>query len=143
MRPADTGQIHRHLIRVLDYIDGGDSVSMDVPPNTPVIADQHDAQIALVGPPVALQPPGSLYNAQGEIAPGYVYLLRVHLDAAVESAQATPQQRQLAKQIDSALDQVRFDLENVRQDASQLVDLSDAQLATPQSQSLLNDLVAG
>ena len=143
MSPADTGQIHRHLVRVLDYIDGAGSVSMDVPPNTPVIADQHDAQIALVGPQIALQPPGSLYNAQGEIPPGYVYLLRVHLDAAVESPQATPQQRQLANQIDNALDQVRLDLEKVRQDASQLVGLDDAQLVTPQSQSLLNDLVAG
>jgi serine/threonine protein kinase len=141
--PADTGQIHRQLVRVLDYIDGTGSVSMDVPPSTPVIADPHEGQIALVGPPVALGPPGSLYNAQGEIPPGYVYLLRVHLDAAVESPQATPQQRQLAKQIDNALDQVRLDLEKVRRDASQLVGLSDTQLVTPQSQSLLNDLVAG
>ena len=108
--PPDTGQIHRQLIRILDYIDGARSVSMDVPPNTPLLVSAHDAQVALVGPRITMQPPGSLYNGKGQVPPGYVYLIRVHLDAAVASPQATAGQRQLANQIESALNQVTFDL---------------------------------
>jgi hypothetical protein len=141
-KSVDTGIIHRQLIRVLDFIDGEASVSMDVPPNTSLLVNQQDAQIAIVGPPVTLQPPGSLYNKKGEVPPGYVYLIRVHLDAAVQTPQATAEQRQLAGQIESALNQVKLDLEQARQDAIELVPLSGAQLITPHAKSLLDDLVA-
>ncbi len=140
--PPDTDQIHRQLIRILDYIDGARSISMDVPPNTPLLISAHDAQVALVGPQITMEPPGSLYNSKGQVPPGYVYLIRVHLDAAVAAPQATAGQRQLANQIESALNQVTFDLDKVRQDASQMVGLNGTQLETPQSQFLLNDLVA-
>jgi hypothetical protein len=76
------------------------------------------------------------------VAPGYIHLIRVHLDAATSAPQTTAQQRQLANQIDNALNQVAFDLERVRQDARQLVGLNGKQLLTPQSQSELNDLAA-
>jgi hypothetical protein len=134
----DRALVHRQLVHVLDYIDGEDSVSMDVPPNTPLLVSPQDAQIALVGPPPHLEPTGSSYK--GEVAPGYVYLIKVHLDAAASAPQATAQQRQLANQIDNSLNQVAHDLEQVRQDAKKLVVLSDAQLAQPQALSLLNDL---
>jgi serine/threonine protein kinase len=140
LNPPDTGLIHRQLIHILDYIDGEDSVSLDVPPNTPLLVNRHDAQIALVGPAPRLDPPGSLYK--GEVPPGYVYLIRVHLDAAVSAPQATTEQRQLAIQIDNALNQLVFDLEQMRQDAKRLVALNAAQLVTPQAQSILNDLAA-
>jgi hypothetical protein len=141
-KSPDTGLIHRQLIHILDFIDGEASVSMDVPPNTSLLVNQQDAQIAIVGPPVTLEPPGSLYNKKGEVPPGYVYLIRVHLDAAVQTPQATAEQRQLAGQIESALNQVKLDLEQARQDARELVQLSGAQLITPHAQSLLNDLEA-
>lgn len=138
--PPATDVAHRQLIRILDYIDGEDSVSMDVASNTPLLVSPHDAQIALVGPPPHLEPPGSLYK--GEVPPGYVYLMRVHLDAAVSTPQATAEQRQLANQIENSLNQVVFDLEQVRQDARRLVALNGTQLGTPQAQSILNDLAA-
>jgi len=140
--PPDTGLIHRQLIRILDYIDGEASVSMDVPPNTPLLVSQHDAQVALVGPPPHLEPPGSLYNKPGEVIPGYVYLIETHLNAAVSAAQASAGQRQLANQIDNAINQAMGYLEQVRQDAKQLVALNGARLVTPQALSLLNDMAA-
>jgi hypothetical protein len=136
--PLDAGAIHRQLIRILDYIDGEESVSMDVPPNTPLLVNAQDAQVALVGPPVTLGPPGTTYK--GQIPPGDVYLIRVHLDAAVAAPGATQEQRQLAKQIENGLNQVVSDLEQVRQDARQLIKLNGAQLVTPQALSLLNDM---
>jgi eukaryotic-like serine/threonine-protein kinase len=138
--PSNTALLRRQLIRILDYIDGVGSVSMDVPPNTPVLVSPIDAQIPLVGPAPHLEAPGSLYNGKGEVPPGYVYLIRVHLDAAVSVPQATAKQRQLASQIDSALDLVKLDLEQVRQDARRLLTVNSRQLATPQAQSTLNDL---
>ncbi len=140
--PPDTPLVHRQLIAILDDIDGADAVALDVPPHTPLAVTAHHAQIALVGPPPHLEPAGSLYNTPGEVVPGYVYLVREHLDAAVSVPQATPEQRQLATQIDNAINQVTSDLEQVRTDARLLVGLPEQQLATPQAQSTLNDLVA-
>ncbi len=138
----DTDAIHRQLIRILDYIDGKDYVETDVPPNAPLLAGSYDAQIALLGPPPHLEPPGSLYNGKGEIPPGYVYLIPVHLKAAVSTPQATAEQRQLVSQIVNALNQVASDLMQVRGDAKQLVALNSTQLVTPQARLLLNDLAA-
>jgi serine/threonine protein kinase len=139
--PPATDVTHRQLIRILDYIDGAAAVSMDVPPNTPLLVSQHDAQVAVVGPAPQLEPPGSLYNKPGEVIPGYVYLMRVHLDAAVSAPQATAQQRKLATQIENAINQVTAYLEQARQNARQLVSLNSTQLATPQALSLLNAMV--
>ena len=136
----DTGAIHRQLIRILDYIDGKDDVNTDVPPNTPLFVSPYYAQFALVGPQPHLEPPGSLYNGKGEVPPGYVYLIPVHLRAAVSAPGATAEQRQLANQIDSALNQVALELEQVRQDARWLVALNGTQLVTSQAQLRLNDL---
>ncbi len=138
--PLDASLVHRQLIHILDYIDGENSVSMDVPLKTPLLVSPHDAQIALVGSPPHLEPAGSLYK--GEVPPGYVYLMRIHLDAAVSVPQATADQRQLANQIDNALNRVAADLEQVRQNAKQLVVLNGTQLVTPQAQSTLDDLAA-
>ncbi len=126
-------------MHVLDFIDGESSVSMDVPAGTPLLVDPHEAQVGLVGPPVHLGPPGTTY--QGIVPPGYVYLIPIHVNAAVEATQATASQRQLATQIDAALNQVTSDLEQARQDAAKLVVMSYSQLLTPQALSLLNDLV--
>jgi serine/threonine protein kinase len=136
--PLDADAIHRQLIRILDYIDGAGSVSMDVPANTPLLVNAQDAQVALVGPSVTLGPPGTTYK--GQIPPGDVYLIRVHLDAAVAAPEATQEQRQLAKQIETGLNQVVSDLQQVRQDARQLIKLNGTQLVTPQALSLLNDM---
>jgi serine/threonine protein kinase len=138
--PPAPDAVHRQLIRILDYIDGAASVSMDVPPNTPLLVSPQDAQVALVGPPVTLGPPGDLYNGKGQIPPGYVYLIRVHLDAAVSAPGATAQQHQLANEIEAELNQVTSDLQQVRQDARQLIGLSGAQLTTPQALALLDDM---
>lgn len=136
----DTGAIHSQLIRILEFIDGENYVKTDVPANTPLLVGPYDAQVALVGPAPTMKPAGYLYNSKGEVSPGYVYLIETHMDTAVSFPQATPGQRQLAVQIDNALSQVRSYLEEVRQDAKQLVSLSGSQLVTPQAQFLLNAL---
>lgn len=139
----DTSLIHRQIIHILDFLDGINSVSMDVPPGTPldlIPSDATDGQIALVGPTPHLEPAGNSYK--GEIAPGYVYLIPVHLDAAMAVPGATAQQHQLANQIHAALNQVASDLNLARQYARDLVKLQGAELLTPQAKGWLNNLYA-
>ncbi len=138
--PPDPDAAHRQPVRILGYIDGAASVSMDVSPNTPLMVNSQDAQVALVGPPVTLGPSSDLYNGKGQIPPGYVYLIRVHLDAAVSVPGATAQQHQLANKIEAELNRVTGDLRQVRQDAEQLIGFSGAQLTTPQALALLDDM---
>ena len=143
--PLNIGFIYRQLLRILYYIDGEGSVSMDVQSADVQSITQHDAQIvhnaqvALVGPPIQLQPPGTTYK--GEVAPGYVYLIQVHLKAAVEAPQATAEQHQLATQIESDLNQVTLDLKQAQMYAKDLLPLiKGAKSITPQAQLYLNDL---
>src|SRR5438067_970904 len=54
---------------------------------------------------------------------------------------ATSSQHQLAAQIHTAIDKVKFWLEQVHQDAKQLVVLTPAQLSLPSTLSTLDDMV--
>lgn len=130
--------LHRQIVRVLDYIDGASYVRQDVPSVGPVLlSDAHDAQIALLGP----APGGPVYPPTDQFTPGYVYLLSSHLAGAVLSPDATQEQRDRAAQIHIAIDQVRNWLEQVHQDAKQLVAMNAQQLGQQQALSLLDDMV--
>ncbi len=96
--------LHRHLIRILDYLDGAASVQKDAPAvGTTLLVDPHDAQVPLLGPaPDGQDPPG--YAFDDEVPPGYVYLVSSHLAGAVLSPDATQDQRALAAQIHLAID---------------------------------------
>jgi serine/threonine protein kinase len=130
--------LHRQVVRVLDYLDGASYVRQDAPSVGPILlSDAHDAQIALLGP----TPTGPVYPPNEQITPGYVYLVPSHLAGAVLSPDATQDQRALAAQVHVALDQVRSWLEQMHQDAKQLVAMNAQQLAQPQALSLLDDMV--
>ncbi len=136
----DAQSIHNQAVRILDYLDGVSYVHTDVPPGTPLLADPRNAQIALVGPtPNNPDPPGYGYN--DESPPGYVYLIGIHMDGAIQSPQTTPDQRKLAIQINAGLDNVKRLLESVFRDAKQLSGMRSIQLLHPSTLSILNDLV--
>jgi hypothetical protein len=133
--------LHREIVRVLDYIDGEAYVQQDAPAVGPtLLVDPHDAQIALLGPhPGEAEPPG--YTFDGEVPPGYIYLVPNHLSGTVFSPDATPDQRALAAQIHIESDKVQGILEKIHQDAKQLVVMDTTQLAQPSTLTLLDDLV--
>ena len=136
----DTAAVRDQIIRILDYIDGASFVHTDVPSGTPLLADPHTAQIALLGPaPHDPDPPGYSYN--DETPPGYVYLIGMHMDGAILSPQTTPDQRKLAIQINAGIDTVRHALEQVVQDAKVLVTMASRQLLQSSSLSMLDDIV--
>jgi hypothetical protein len=128
-------------VRILTYLDGLSYVQKDAPTvGASLFVDPHDAQVALLGPPPDGQdPPG--YAFDDEVPPGYVYLVSSHLAGAMLSPDATPSQRQLAAHIHTAIDKVKFWLEQVHQDAKQLVVLTPAQLSLPSTLSMLDDMV--
>lgn len=140
-RQKDTTTIHTQVIRILDYLDGVSSVQADVPPGTPLLADTHNVQVALLGAaPQDAQSPGYVY--QNEAPPGFFYLVQAHLNGTVLSPQATAPQHQLAIQINASLDTVKLHLTAAYQDAKQLAFLTNAQLLQPSTLALLTDMAA-
>jgi hypothetical protein len=135
----DAHAIRQQTIRILDYLDGASFVNNDVPPGTPMLADAQTARVALLGPaPHDADPPGYVY--QDEAPPGYTYLIQMHMNGALLTPQSTSQQRQLATQINRAIDSAKRILTQVYQDAKQLIHLTDAQLLQQPGLTLLNDL---
>jgi hypothetical protein len=136
----DAQSIHNQAVRILDYLDGVSLVHTDVPPGTPLLADPRNAQVALLGlAPNNPDPPG--YGYDGEAPLGYVYLIGIHMDGAIQAPQTTPDQRKLAIQINTGLDNVKRLLASVFRDAKQLSGMTSIQLLQPSSLSLLDDLV--
>lgn len=136
----DAQSIHDQAVRILDYLDGASFVHTDVPPGTPLLADPRNAQVALLGPaPNNPDPPGYGYN--DEAPPGYVYLIGLHMDGAIQAPQTTPDQRTLAIRINTGLDNVKRLLTSVLRDAKQLSGMTSIQLLQPSSLALLDDLV--
>ncbi len=137
----DTRSLHAQLIRMLDYIDGASYVYTDVPAGPPLLIDPVTSQVPLLGPtPQNPGPPGFLYS--GEAPPGYVYLVSIYLNGVIQAPEITQDQHQLATQITMGLGKLKSALEQIHQDAKQLVTLSSSQLVQPSSLSILNDLAA-
>jgi hypothetical protein len=116
-------------VAILDYLDGEKLVHEDVPPGTPILADQRSAQIGL------------LQLKANQNPSGYLYHLALHLNGVLASPGATQDQRNLAIQINTGVNNVTGWLQQLRQDAVQLVHMSDAQLALQSSLEKLNDMV--
>lgn len=124
-----TSLMSRQLIRILDALDGTAYVQQDVPTGTPFLVSLHTAQVPLLE-----------FDAPQQEPPGLLYHIGIHLQGLVESPGVTPEQKQLAIQIDSALSQVQSRLQQVRQDAKQLIKMNAAQLTMPQALTILNDM---
>ncbi len=138
---GSTDSMHRHVIRILDYLDGAAYVQQNAPAVGPtLLVNPHDAQVALLGPaPDEQYPAGDTFD--DEAPSGYVYLISSHLGATVLSSDATSDQRILAAQIQKAIDTVKGSLEKVHQDAKQLLTMTPDQLLQPAALTLLNDMV--
>jgi len=122
-------------ISILDYIDGSPNVHVDLPPNTPVVADPIASRVGLL----SVDPNQGVNLAQNP--PGYVVHMALHLNGVVNAPDATPEMRQVATQIIHALNNATVWLKQVRKDAQQLFNMNDAQLAQPPALALLDDLV--
>jgi hypothetical protein len=126
----DAALMHRQIIRILDYLDSSTYVQNDVPAGTPVLVNDRIARVGLLE-----------FDVQRQEPPALLYHIDLHLHGMVQSPGASAEQKSLALQIDTALSKVQALLEQVHQDAKQLVLLTNAQLLQPSSLSLLDDMV--
>jgi len=123
----DTLFMHRQFVRMLDYLDGLSFVQADAP-GEPVLVDSPPAQIALL-------------DLSHHRFPSYLYQIDVHLNALLQSPNVTPGQLHLAARIDIAVKDTILWLEQVHQDAVQLVKMSSTQLLQSSTLSILDDMV--
>ena len=126
---GDFPLLHRHIVRILDYLDGLSFVQKDAP-GEPVLVDKVNAEI------------GILDVDQTSQMHGFLNTIDLHLYAVIQSHGSTPDQRTLAIKIDNAIKNVDLWLTSVRKDAQQLEPMSHAQLALPTTRNNLLDLMA-
>ena len=126
----DTALMHRQFIRILDYLDGLSYVQNDVPVDSPVLVNERIARVSLLE-----------FDVQHQVPPGFLYHIALHLKGLVDSPGATTAQKQLAIQVDTAINKVQALLEQVHQGAKKLVMMTGAQLLQPATLSLLDDMV--
>lgn len=122
--------VYRQIVRVLDYLDGSKYVGTEkLRPGTPLLIDPTIANVAILE-----------FDLQNQTPPGYLKHIGNHLRNIINCPGITPEQRNLAIQINAAIDNVNALLLTVHSDAEQLVQMSDSQLAQPAAATLLNDL---
>jgi serine/threonine protein kinase len=121
--------LHRHIVRILDYLDGLSFVQQDAP-GEPVYVIPADGKIGLLDVDPSM------------MAHGFLYTVDEHLNALIQSPGATPDQRRLAAQVDNAVKNVETWLTNVRKNALQLERMSSAQLAQTTTRDNLLDTMA-
>jgi eukaryotic-like serine/threonine-protein kinase len=132
-----TKQMHSQFVQILDYLDGAPNVHLDVPLNTPVEADPIASRVGLLSVDTAQQQ----RTVPTTNPPGYLDQVSRSLNGVVQAPDATPQMRNLASQINHALENAVKWLAEVRADARDLVRMTDEQLTHPERLALLNDLV--
>jgi len=120
----------REMVRILDYLDGINYVTRDLPPGTtPLYIDPVIARVALLEiDPVNQQPPG------------YLKHMGNHLRLITTSPGVTAQQRALAIRINQDINNVQGWLNVVHADAVKLVHMNNAQLSQPAALQVLDDL---
>jgi len=117
------------VVRVLDYLDGSQYVQLDVPPGTPNLVNPRIAPVALLE-----------FDPTKQAPPGYLYHIDLHLNGVVNSPGATPEQSHLAIQISNDLNNVKGWLQQVRQDAKQLVTMPAQNLLSNNALTLLDNM---
>jgi hypothetical protein len=132
---GNTVFIRRQLIRMMDYIDGTSytQLAQDLPglsPNQLVLADPKISKIGIL-----------TFDPAKQTLPGYLYHIGTkHLREIALLAQASPEQKALATQINQEIDVVNTWFQTMRTEVLQLYHMSDAQLKGSDGRSLLDSV---
>lgn len=130
MSNGDADLIHRHLLRILDYLDGSSYSWRDVPSGSPWLVDPLAGKIGLINVVPNQEPPGYLAHVD------------LHVAGLASAPGHTSEQQQVAIAVDHVIARMSDDLMRVRRDAAQLVQLSDVQLGQPDTLTVLNEMAA-
>lgn len=127
--PTNAAQVRTDAIKILDALDGAAAVGQDVPQGTPLLVS-----------PIISRKPILTINPNAAV-PGYLLEINTHLFGFSTSPGTTRKQQALAGKISSELDIIQNVLQQVRQDAKQLVAKTDKDLLNPKTVPFLDDLV--
>lgn len=128
---TSTTNVRQDVISLLYDLDGANYAPQDLPTTIPAFTPP-DARLSSIG---LLQ----LHAEQDP--PGYLSHVTLHLTGLSSSPGATPSLQQRITLIISTINTVNAWLQQIRQDAKQLVALTDEQLQQQQALALLNDMV--
>ena len=134
--------IRNQFIRVLDYLDGTRNRHVDIPDSVPFLADPGIAKVSLLTVDPAKQSP-PYFNQN---PPGDVDHMQLHVGQIAKATDLTPEMRQHAQHILTALDNLGGKngwLTDVHSDAVRLFNMSQnaVQLRQPAAGALLDDMV--
>jgi hypothetical protein len=127
--PQNPDLMHRHFVRILDYLDGAEMVKMDVPKGTPLLVDEKIASTPL------------LSLDENAMQGGYVRQIELHLLGLSNSPSSTKEQQKLAGLLDVELNKIKTTLDQIREDAKKLVNMNNDQLMSESTLPLLDNLV--
>jgi hypothetical protein len=122
--------VRGQTVRTLTYLDGLSYVSRDIPPNTPLDLNSRLTRIGLIE-----------VNGPNQDPPPYLDSIVLHLNGLMQAGGSTTPLRNEVAAIITAMNNVRYWLEQVRKDGQQIMKMSDAQLLQPSTLSLINDMI--
>lgn len=127
--PPDPGLVRQDTVRILVYLDGTSFVARDLPEGVtaPALVDERVGRI------------GVLESVPQQEPPGYVAHIILHLNGLLASPGADPALTGQVARIITAMNTVNGWLEHLRQDAKQLLALTDQQLRNL-ALTVLNDM---
>jgi hypothetical protein len=126
----DLAFVRRQTIRALTYLDGLSFVQQDMPPNATLPDTSKLDSVGLLD-----------VNGQNQNPASYIGSIVYHLNGLLDAPGSTPDVRENAAQIITAMNNVQGWLETMHADAKQIVAMTDAQLGQPEAFTLLNDMV--
>ncbi len=126
---SDADQLHRQILRILEYLDGMFYYTRDVPAGSPWIVDPAAGKIGLLDSVLNQQPPAFLAHVD------------IHLTGLASSPGHTVQQQQLVVSIDEVVSRMTMDLQQVRKDAALLVKMNTQQLRQISNQAKLDEMM--
>ena len=112
---GDMQLVHRHMVRILDVLDGSKYVKKDVPIGTALLVDPTSVTVGVL-----------LGDAT---TPSYLGHIERHLRGILSSPGVTDEQVRLATGILESIQHIALELENVYDDVHTLVRMSNAALA--------------
>jgi hypothetical protein len=122
-------QMHRQMIRLLDYLDGSMYAWRESPADTPFLIDPKAGRIGLLNMTPDQNPPGILTH------------VAIHLSGLANAPGHTLAQQHLALQIDQAITIVTALMQNMRKDVVHVLKMDAVHIQQLPALTLLNDIV--
>jgi hypothetical protein len=121
LQQQDNASFNHNIIQILGYLDGAQYINGDVSSEMQTEANVQIPRIPLL-----------TVNPMTQSPTGYIYHIQTHLQGITSSPGATDAQQTLAGKMDTELNKINAFLQQVRQDAKNLLPFQMISLPVPQ-----------